>query len=237
MTTGPALALVGLLAATAAGSPSGGPRPSPAGSHAAEVAVLLAPHTVRTAPSPQARAVAVIAAHRPLTGEQTVLPVVGRAVDTGGGRWLRVRLPGRPNGHTGWIGRAGTQLRVTTWRLVVDLSERELLVYHAGAMVRVSPAVVGKRETPTPTGAYFVEEDVQLSSGEVGGPFALALSARSNVFQEFDGGPGQIALHGLQRIGGTLGTAGSHGCVRLSAATMRWLVVRVGPGTPVTIRN
>jgi hypothetical protein len=31
---------------------------------------------------------------------------------------------------------------------------------------------------------------------EPGGPFALALSARSDVFQEFDGGPGQIAIDG-----------------------------------------
>jgi len=31
---------------------------------------------------------------------------------------------------------------------------------------------------------------------EPGGPFALALSARSNVLQEFDGGPGQIAIYG-----------------------------------------
>jgi lipoprotein-anchoring transpeptidase ErfK/SrfK len=59
--------------------------------------------------------------------------------------------------------------------------------------------------------------------------------ARSNVLQEFDGGPGQIALHGLDNVGGTLGTAVSHGCVRLADASMRWLVTRVGPGVPVTI--
>jgi len=28
----------------------------------------------------------------------------------------------------------------------------------------------------------------------------------------------------------------SHGCVRLANAAMRWLNVRIGPGTPVTIR-
>jgi hypothetical protein len=234
---GPALALVGLLAAIAAGSSTTGHRTPSGGSRAAEVAVLIAPHTARSAPSPGASPLAVVSAHRPITGERTVLPVLGHAVGTGGGRWLRVRLPGRPNGHSGWIERAKTKLQLTNWRLLVDLSDRELIVYHAGAIVRVSPAMVGKPATPTPTGDYFVEEDVQLSHGEVGGPFALALSARSNVFQEFDGGPGQIALHGLQQIGGTLGTADSHGCIRLSADTMTWLVMRVGPGTPVTIRN
>ena len=55
------------------------------------------------------------------------------------------------------------------------------------------------------------------------------------MLQEFDGGPGQIAVHGLANIGGVPGTAVSHGCVRLANATMRWLVIRIGPGVPVTI--
>jgi lipoprotein-anchoring transpeptidase ErfK/SrfK len=84
-------------------------------------------------------------------------------------------------------------------------------------------------------GEFFVEESIALRPTDVGAPFALALSARSNVFQEFDGGPGQIALHGLKNVGGVLGTAISHGCVRLGNGAMRWLVVRVGPGVPVTI--
>jgi lipoprotein-anchoring transpeptidase ErfK/SrfK len=33
------------------------------------------------------------------------------------------------------------------------------------------------------------------------------------------------------------GTAASHGCVRLDNEAMRWLVMRIGPGVPVTIRN
>jgi lipoprotein-anchoring transpeptidase ErfK/SrfK len=94
---------------------------------------------------------------------------------------------------------------------------------------------VGKPATPTPLGAFFVEEAVQLRSEDAGAPFALALSARSDVLQEFDGGPGQIALHGLSNVGGVLGTAVSHGCVRLADEATRWLVVRIGPGVPVTI--
>ena len=71
----------------------------------------------------------------------------------------------------------------------------------------------------------------------MGAPFALALSARSNVLEQFAGGPGQIGLHGLMNVGGVLGTAASHGCVRLDNAAMRWLVLRIGPGVPVTIRS
>jgi lipoprotein-anchoring transpeptidase ErfK/SrfK len=95
--------------------------------------------------------------------------------------------------------------------------------------------VVGKPSTPTPAGNFFVEETLQMAGGEPGGPFALATSARSNALQEFEGGPGQIALHGRDNLGGTLGTAESHGCVRLDTASIDWLTARVEPGTPVTI--
>jgi lipoprotein-anchoring transpeptidase ErfK/SrfK len=159
-----------------------------------------------------------------------VLPVLARH-----GQWLKVRLPGRPNGHTGWISRDGTARSATDWHIVVDLSRREVTVYRAGRPVRSFRAVVGKPSTPTPLGEFFVEESITLRATDVGAPFALALSARSNVLQEFDGGPGQIALHGLTNVGGVLGTAVSHGCVRLGNGAMRWLVVRIGPGVPVTI--
>ena len=69
----------------------------------------------------------------------------------------------------------------------------------------------------------------------MGGPYALALSARSYVLQEFAGGPGQIAVHGVWNVGGTMGTAASHGCVRLDTAAITWLGERIGPGVPVTV--
>lgn len=95
--------------------------------------------------------------------------------------------------------------------------------------------MVGKPSTPTPTGRFFVEETVQMQAGEPGGPSALALSARSNALQEFEGGPGQIAIHGRNNLGGTLGTAASHGCIRLATASIDWLATHIGPGIPVTI--
>jgi lipoprotein-anchoring transpeptidase ErfK/SrfK len=133
--------------------------------------------------------------------------------------------------------RAGTGTRTTSWHIVVELGHRTVVVYRNARLVRSFSAVVGKPTTPTPEGEFFVEEDVALPSGQVGAPFALALSARSNVLQEFDGGPGQIALHGLANVGGVPGTAVSHGCLRLTSAAMTWLVFRIKPGVPVTIRQ
>ncbi len=102
--------------------------------------------------------------------------------------WIEVLLPGRPNGHTGWIRRRNTRLTSTPWHMVVVTSTRRVLVYRSGRLVRTFAAIVGKPSTPTPHGEFFVEEAVQLGPGEVGGPYALALSARSTVLQEFAGG-------------------------------------------------
>ena len=198
--------------------------------HAQELAALRSSHRIRVAPHAGSALLGIVAAVTPITHERTVLPVLAHR-----GGWLKVRLPGRPNSHTGWIVRKATTEWATNWRLVINRSRRQVAVYQSGRRVRSFKAVVGKPSTPTPPGEFFVEESIALRSSDVGAPFALALSARSDVLQEFDGGPGQIALHGLSNVGGVPGTAASHGCIRLDAAVMRWLVVRIGPGTPVTI--
>ena len=95
--------------------------------------------------------------------------------------------------------------------------------------------VIGKPSTPTPRGAFFIEEALALSSYEPGGPFALATSARSNVFQEFEGGPGQIGIHGTHNLSGAPGSAASHGCIRLRTKAITWLARRIGAGVPLTV--
>jgi lipoprotein-anchoring transpeptidase ErfK/SrfK len=200
-----------------------------------QLAVLLTAHSAHGAPSASSPELALVPDRRPITGEQTTLPVVGHSTDLGGVSWLRVILPGRPDGSTGWIAQNGTRKLVTGWRILVDLATRQVRIYRDGRTVRTFTAVVGKPSTPTPTGQFFVEETVQMATGHPGGPFALALSARSNVLQEFEGGPGQIAIHGRDNLGGTLGAAESHGCMRLDTANIDWLTARIGPGVPVKI--
>jgi lipoprotein-anchoring transpeptidase ErfK/SrfK len=195
--------------------------------------VLLRAHVARSAPNARAHRIEAVAGRRPLTRVPTILPALGH----GGrdGSWVRVRLPGRPNGHTGWISAKGTRAAETDWRILVSLSARRVSVVHSGRTVRRFRAVVGKPSTPTPRGSFFVEEGLALSRGEAGSPYALATSARSNALQEFDGGPGQIALHGTRHLAGRLGTAASHGCIRLDTRAIVWLARRIGGGVPVTI--
>ena len=74
-----------------------------------------------------------------------------------------------------------------------------------------------------------------MPQGAAGAPFALALSARSDALRHFEGGPGQIAIHGTARLRGALGTASSHGCVRLAGPAVAWLAANVPAGAPVRI--
>jgi lipoprotein-anchoring transpeptidase ErfK/SrfK len=204
------------------------------------LARLVVRQPARDTPGPEGRLVAVIAARRPLTGEQTVLPVIAQARGSDGQPWLEVRLPGRPlHGHvlasTGWIHAKGTVPRQTVWHIVVNTERRRASLFKRGRQIRRFVVIVGKPSTPTPLGDFFVEENVLLPPSAAGAPYALATNARSSVLQEFDGGPGQIALHGLRNLGGTLGTAVSHGCIRFANAAITWLAARVPPGAPITI--
>ena len=197
--------------------------------------VLLRDHVVRARPSVRAYRIEIVAARRPLTRVRTVLPLLAHETSRDGRDWVRVRLPGRPSGHTGWILAAHTRAKTTSWRIAVRVSTRRVTVYRDGKVARRFRAVVGTASTPTPFGRFFIEEAVRLSPVDLGGPFALATSARSNVLQEFAGGPGQIALHGTAGLSDPLGTAASHGCIRLSTRAITWLARRIGSGVPLRI--
>jgi lipoprotein-anchoring transpeptidase ErfK/SrfK len=197
--------------------------------------ILLGAHTAHAAADAGSRVIEPVPALRPLTKVRTVLPVMGSLIDRDGNRWYHVRLPGRPSGHTGWILADQTIRSSSEWRLVVTVSTRRVEVYRDGRAVRGFSAVVPKASTPTPYGEFFVEEAEKIAPQDVGGPYALAISARSDIFQEFEGGPGQIAIHGTDGLPDALGSAASHGCIRLAPSAITWLAHRIGAGTPVTV--
>jgi lipoprotein-anchoring transpeptidase ErfK/SrfK len=208
-----------------------------------KVATLNADKT--TYKSPGGRHAGSVSKNRPITGEATTLPVL-KTVTRGKTTWLDVRLPGRPNSHTGWITSTHTYSWKTSWHLVVAVgpnttgfsNSRRVYAFNHGKLVKDWLVVTGAPGRVTPTGQFFVEENISYRRDPSfpGSPYALATSARSDTFTEFDGGPGQVALHGM---GGGLyarpGTAVSHGCVRLLNRDITWLANRILPGTPVTI--
>jgi hypothetical protein len=176
-------------------------------------------------------------------GEATWLLVLGARHGAKRGCQLRVRLPGRPNGAAGWLGAGADALRVqaTPWRIVVSLSRRTVTLLHAGRPALTASAVVGKPSTPTPTGLFAITEAVPWHPNAFVGSWVLALTAHSDVLRAFDGGDGTVGIHGRggASLADPLGSARSHGCIRLANATIDRLVARVGRaqlvGTPVQV--
>jgi len=235
---GPLLvALAVPVAAGAAGSATPAPADAPPPALAeANIARVVAPTPAR--PRLDGPATRTIAAVAPLAHGQTQLRVVDRReLD---GRWfVRVLLPERPNGAAVWVAADRVVLLRTRWHVYVDRRARRLTITRGGRPVRSARVVVGAPRSPTPAGEFAISERVaQRSADEFVGPWVLAITAFSGTYQQFDGGPGRVAIHGRggASLSDPLGTARSHGCVRVTNALIRWMARHLQAGVPVTIR-
>jgi lipoprotein-anchoring transpeptidase ErfK/SrfK len=156
--------------------------------------------------------------------------------------WVQVRLPWRPNDATGWVDASQLILRATAWRIVVSVAQRSLSVYRYGSLLRRVEIVVGAPGTPTPLGLFSIVGAWRSRPTAFLGSWILPLTAHSTVLHEFEGGDGTIGIHG--RGGASLldplGSALSHGCIRLDNSSIEWLVGRIGAGAlsgiPVRVR-
>lgn len=154
-------------------------------------------------------------------------PVIERRVG-----WVRVLLPSRPNGSTGWIRTHRVETRRTTDVVRVHLGSRRLELVQDGEVTGTWPVAVGAPETPTPTGRTFIlgqlVDDAQSYS-----PLILPLGTHSQTLDTYGGGPGTVALHGWPDPS-VFGQAVSHGCVRVPADALERLAA-LPLGTPVVI--
>jgi lipoprotein-anchoring transpeptidase ErfK/SrfK len=169
---------------------------------------------------------------------QTLLVLDG--AEHGGERWVKVLLGTRPNGRTAWIKRDHVVLSATRWWIDVSTRLRRVTVFRDGRRVRSFRAVVGARRTPTPhTLSAVYEINRQPNPKAFLGTWVVALTSHSNVLENYGGGPGRVAIHG--RAGASLrdplGSARSHGCVRVTNADVGFLAKRIPPGTPVDLRK
>jgi hypothetical protein len=149
--------------------------------------------------------------------------------------WVRVYVPARPNGNTGWIRASQVTFLLDPFRVVVRLREHTLQVLKAARPYVTTPIGVGRAVTPTPVGRYYlVELIITHQPNGLYGPFAFGTSAFSNVLTSFGGGPGQIGIHGTNYPQG-IGTDVSHGCIRMPNAIITRLAHVLPLGTPVDI--
>ncbi|MCB0828948.1 MAG: L,D-transpeptidase [Solirubrobacterales bacterium] len=156
-----------------------------------------------------------------------------------GETWLKVRLPIRPNNAAGWIPRDRVQLAHSRRFILVDTSRRLLRVYRNGRVVTRHKVVVGAPSTPTPVGLFALHDRVkQANPNDFVGSWILTLTAHSRQLRRFDGGDGLVAFHG--RGGASfldpLGSARSHGCIRMNNSRIASLA-KAMMGTAVRVQR
>jgi lipoprotein-anchoring transpeptidase ErfK/SrfK len=147
-----------------------------------------------------------------------------------------VFLPVRPNGTTGWVRASDVTISQTPYRIVVNLFIHQITVYNGESIMLQEPVAVGTSDTPTPIGTYYLRVLLEAPDpNTVYGPYAYPLSGHSDVLTSFNGGDGELGIHG-NNDESVLGQSVTAGCVRMSNAGITRLVPMLPLGTPVEIR-
>ena len=167
-------------------------------------------------------------------GEFEVYLVLESHIDSVGQTWMRVRIPKRPNGNTGWV-KASNLADLVLVRTMLRVNRKTLraTLYKRGKVIWTSRIGVGTRATPTPSGHFYVRELLSnLGGNGVYGPWAFGTSAYS-VLSDWPGG-GVVGVHGTNEPHLIPGRP-SHGCIRVPNANIRRLVKLMPLGTPIEI--
>lgn len=116
-------------------------------------------------------------------------------------------------------------------------------VFDRGELTTTYGVAVGEPNYPTPVGTYTVQSmqvdpvwNVPNSSwaGELAGTTVAGGTAENPLKERWIGFNGSVGFHGTADVG-SLGSAASHGCVRMAPADVIDLYERVQVGTPVYV--
>ena len=128
-------------------------------------------------------------------------------------------------------------------KVIVDLSDRRVYVYRANQVIASYPTGIGKTGWETPTGTFQVNQKVVNPSWRhpitdkvfPPGPDS-PLGLRWIGF--WSDGRNYIGFHGTpKRNYDVVGTAVSHGCLRMRNVDVLMLYKQVSKGTPVEVRR
>ena len=194
-------------------------------------ATVLQAATVRSSPGHGA----VIARLDTQTPEQTTNVVrVLRVKVAAHGTWSQINLASSSAERIGWVPRSALgALHLVDTRLDVDLTHLRLTLFANGRRVFSAPIGVGKAETPTPRGHFYVRDELTRYSSPFYGPLAFGTSAESRVLTDWPAG-GYIGIHGTDEPSLVPGRI-SHGCIRLRNDDLLALARLLPIGTPITI--
>jgi hypothetical protein len=210
------------------------PRALATSAHAARWAPVLQGTGIRAKPDRSQPAVERLARETP-EGTANIALVLARRQDRSGAIWLRVRAPALSENVEGWVPRSalGGYTLVDT-RLVVDLDRLRATLFDDGRAVFEAPIGIGKPESPTPRGEFYVRNLLTAYESPFYGPVAFGTSARSRVLTDWPAG-GFVGIHGTSRPDLLPGRV-SHGCIRLRNRDILRLARLMPVGTPLTIR-
>jgi lipoprotein-anchoring transpeptidase ErfK/SrfK len=125
--------------------------------------------------------------------------------------------------------------------LVLNLKEKRVYVYRGEKLIKKYPVAIGKKGWETPVGEWQVMEKIKnpawtsFKTGEVFAPGTEnPLGARWIGF--WTDGKDVIGFHGTANLK-SIGTAASHGCVRMRNRDVKALFPLVKVGTNVKVVN
>jgi lipoprotein-anchoring transpeptidase ErfK/SrfK len=149
--------------------------------------------------------------------------------------WLHVMLPVPPNGSQGWIAEKDVTTAKTSYWIQVLQGAHRVKVYQGKRVVIDTPAAIGKADTPTPGGRYYIAELLQAPDPKGAyGPYAYGLNGYSTKLTQFKGQDPIIGIHGTNEPK-SLGNSVSHGCVRVGNPVITKMAKMLPLGTPVQI--
>jgi hypothetical protein len=167
-------------------------------------------------------------------GFPEVYVALSRWVDPKGQEWIRIRLPARPNGKTGWVqAEALGELHVVRTMLRINRTTLRATLYKSGRRIWSARVGVGKAATPTPAGHFWIREKFLVKDAPVYGTRAIGTSAYAPTLSEWPGG-GVVGLHGTNEPYLIPGRP-SHGCVRIKNPDIAKLYQLAPVGTPISI--
>ena len=146
-----------------------------------------------------------------------------------------VEVPAKLNAKTIWDSQPVA--------ITISRDGKQTRLFRRGKLVKTYTVAVGSAEYPTPTGRFAVQTmqknpawNVPQSewAGSLAGETIPGGDPRNPLVARWIGFNGGVGFHGTASSG-SLGTAASHGCIRMSPPDVIDLFERVSTGTPVLV--
>ncbi len=127
--------------------------------------------------------------------------------------------------------------------VTVSRNETKARVFRRGKLVKTYTVAVGSAEFPTPTGQFVVQTMQKNPSwnvpnsawaGSLAGQTIPGGAPNNPLVARWIGFNGSVGFHGTASSG-SLGSAASHGCIRMAPNDVIDLFTRVKLGTPVLV--